>query len=1338
MAIEGLGNGLKNLATLLTAITGLIGAWKSVQDALSSGVSGDSTLLPGVAAVQVGGLSILLIGIALGLQWGRLRQRLGLRSVLVDKQAVDIGRNYLEGRADDIEDVLANLADSSLVFLVGESGAGKSSLLRLGLLPKLEEDEKYLPLLVDSWGNDWKEGPREALSREVATKLDALLGEEARKELGLENGPFDSKRVVEILRFLKNHRGLVPVLLFDQFDDYQTRHRERFFIGQRRKVATHRQIESRNELWKEIGDGVRANDLRCLFVTRDDTSWGLECVRFSERPTTYLLQPLESSIASDLLRKITTNTKVGSVVAHPERGFNQLRERLIRDLAPEGWVLPIRMRVVFRGLAQLDVLTTAAYEREGGVEGLEALYIGRQVVAAARLAKVTPGDVRRLLLKLVDSKNMKTRPCHLEGLAAVARGGSGEPLGGKSLEIVLDYLEKVDVVRHRAEEGIGEEVWQLDHDYLCRGVVELERRSRRWEKLLEERHEAFKATRRPWARWRNLLDPWTQIRLVAQRLVGNLPSYGRYRDFAWLSTPRLVLNPAVLVLALSLYGLHLFHLERESNRLFTPFREDANELSSDEHEALWEITASSRSLRRAWLDRFFDRPKRFLGVDDRAAAILHSVAGLARSERDAVLKKLATRRCFEEPSLDARLGLCLWLIGSLEPAPEIRDFVVRHGLEHVEFGSAFMRTDKGLNRIFARLQASLDPSTIIFLVESADQWQSRFAVGSRALATPEWAALIEAQEAERLGRLIIARVEERLPATPAADSSSELKGWLGIQIRLFYDLFPRVQVSTQLELVHNLANAVDPSASLIMMYRPSRDFARRYPEQSRKLADQMAASIDWGLDPEPLAHQLAQVALFGPLSESSRVELLAALAQRLETETEPFETWRGFENLLAEALPPAKVDTFVNGLLDKLEAIEERNVEALEAAIERLTDLDRGLAARHHRRMLEVLLGKAEASRSEDSFTALVEGIEMLAPELEGQAAQSAFERLYALPRIKTDVWFDPHDLNEVLQKLARRLQSDNAEALLPALLENLLDPTAKSPITRGNLHEVLGVLAERLDPRSAPESATKILGFIRENAGLSQRDRWLAESTADLLMTLLGRVESDEAKKIAGQVYRLWQDASAEKEEVLAEALVRHTELLTREELDLMFERTLRRLGAAGDRTGARRATAVLVRWIEGAPGVTARQRSRQFLATIRHHGQRAQLLDLVAQLGPQLEPDQARIALEMVENRPAEGPFFPFFDASEASATLRSCGMASPFVRKDTLARGVALLAWPTCVGDVQDGLIRAIDELVPGHEFGSLDKDGEYHGDLWKLAAWAEAEGYDLRQPPRRPGL
>ena len=128
--------------------------------------------------------------------------------------------SHLKGREEDVDRLYSLCRGSRQVNLVGESGAGKSALLRSGLVPATNARGEFLPIYLDAWGHDWEAGPRNALSEAIWN----LLSEDNAAELQLSSIPHPG-RAIELLERIKPELARTPLLIFDQFDDYQTRHR---------------------------------------------------------------------------------------------------------------------------------------------------------------------------------------------------------------------------------------------------------------------------------------------------------------------------------------------------------------------------------------------------------------------------------------------------------------------------------------------------------------------------------------------------------------------------------------------------------------------------------------------------------------------------------------------------------------------------------------------------------------------------------------------------------------------------------------------------------------------------------------------------------------------------------------------------------------------------------------------------------------------------------------------------------------------------------------------------------------------------------------------------------
>src|SRR4029453_8983608 len=147
--------GANGLLVVIGSLIGLASTWfGTIQTFLSK----QAGIEPATARVIA--LVALAIGAALLVAYFRLRRR----SRLLIPDALNIEtRNpaHLHGRADELQRLQDACRRHRLVFLVGESGAGKTALLTAGLVKN--PPHGFCPIYVDSWGDDWERGPFRAL-----------------------------------------------------------------------------------------------------------------------------------------------------------------------------------------------------------------------------------------------------------------------------------------------------------------------------------------------------------------------------------------------------------------------------------------------------------------------------------------------------------------------------------------------------------------------------------------------------------------------------------------------------------------------------------------------------------------------------------------------------------------------------------------------------------------------------------------------------------------------------------------------------------------------------------------------------------------------------------------------------------------------------------------------------------------------------------------------------------------------------------------------------------------------------------------------------------------------
>src|SRR6266404_6883144 len=537
---------LERTILLATSVVGGIGGLFTAINGLSDSVRKTVGIFAGFNEWQLWVAAVALVAVS----WWLFRLSRRRRSVLLRPEALRLERAnpaHLVGRREDIDQLTRLCREEPLVFLEGESGAGKSALLQAGLVPALKGHPGLLPIYVESLaGSDWERDPRTFL----ATALWSALDEASRELIGLKTVS-GASAVRAVLEAVPEKLGRMSLIFLDQFDDYQLRHHERFLS--RKTWLKPGRLSELNGFWRELRELLASGTIHLIVVTRTDTAAGLSSVRFAE-PETYRLDRLNSTFVGPLLAELAKDQDGQKVIADPDYGWTSLQTRLSGDLERAGTILPQQLKIVLAGLGTLPgrILTVAAYERADGTAGLEARFIEDRIAKAARLHGVPEERVRMALLTLVDPiTGQKTveRPTG-ELLSAI------DPTAPEKAQQVLDVLAQEEVIRRRVDPGTGEGSWLLDHDYLARAVREADRRANRWQRALAEGAKALSEAGESWARrWHALLPAWTQFVFFYDRLRGRF-RYGEQRRYAVKSVQRLgpYLAIVLMVVALGLYG----------------------------------------------------------------------------------------------------------------------------------------------------------------------------------------------------------------------------------------------------------------------------------------------------------------------------------------------------------------------------------------------------------------------------------------------------------------------------------------------------------------------------------------------------------------------------------------------------------------------------------------------------------------------------------------------------------------------------------------------------------------------------------------------------------------
>ena len=153
----------RDWGSLVTQATTILGATSGLLAAISAfAPQGTAFLALGYVGWLI--LAALLLTAAATIVLARRRRR--SRLLEPDALRLDPGNSaHLLGREAEIE-YLARACDANLlVFLSGDSGAGKSALVRAGLLPRLLGDPRWRPVLLDMGDRDFDRGLATALAR---------------------------------------------------------------------------------------------------------------------------------------------------------------------------------------------------------------------------------------------------------------------------------------------------------------------------------------------------------------------------------------------------------------------------------------------------------------------------------------------------------------------------------------------------------------------------------------------------------------------------------------------------------------------------------------------------------------------------------------------------------------------------------------------------------------------------------------------------------------------------------------------------------------------------------------------------------------------------------------------------------------------------------------------------------------------------------------------------------------------------------------------------------------------------------------------------------------------
>jgi len=463
----------------------------------------------------------------------------GATEVVIDPQHPWLGlfsyteetRAYFHGRDDEAAELARRVQRKPLTVLFGQSGLGKTSLLRAGLVPRLRE-QNYCPVYVRIDYAPSSPPPAEQIKQAIFR---------ATKAAGHWTRPGTAIEGESLWEFL-HHRGdllrdaqgntLVPLLIFDQFEEIFTlghaddsgRMRAKEFLADLADLVENRPPASlearleRDDTAADDFDFARA-DYRILIALREDYLAHLEGIK-----------AIMPSITQNRMRLARMNgAQALSAVLKPGGSLvsQEIAEAIVRFVGGGSELANVEIEPSLLSLVCRELNTVRIAQKRAEISA-DLLAGSRETILSEfyerALADQPPG-VRRVV-----EDELLTESGHRESLAeervskALAAAGAAP-----------DSLAKlVDRRLLRIEERLDMRRVELTHDVLC--PVVLSSRDRRHER--EARDEAERQLARQRAREAAQHRALVRARMVAGVCAVLMVIAAASAVFGWINLHR--------------------------------------------------------------------------------------------------------------------------------------------------------------------------------------------------------------------------------------------------------------------------------------------------------------------------------------------------------------------------------------------------------------------------------------------------------------------------------------------------------------------------------------------------------------------------------------------------------------------------------------------------------------------------------------------------------------------------------------------------------------------------------------------------------------------------------
>ncbi|MGB3535699.1 MAG: AAA family ATPase [Microcoleaceae cyanobacterium] len=371
------------------------------------------------------------------------------------------------GRETAVVQLLKRLSSPQykLTVIYGESGVGKSSLIRVALVPALKQqsiDTRTVSTTVIRTYNTYEKELEKSLKEELGTSLNLEENNQivppktaikivTKSTTSKPKTTSQAATLLNTLDLIKQNtaNNRLVVLIFDQFEDF-------FFLY---KEPGKRQI-----FFNFLNQCLNLPFVKVVLSLRDDClHLLLDCVRSVN------LEVINNDILSQNILFYLDNLK-------PDEAFNVIKslssqshfyledkliKKLVEDLTNElGEVRPIELQVVGAQLQTEQITTLEHYQKKGPKAALVERFLGETIRDCGKENERAAKSVLYLLTNENNTRPLKTRT----ELADDLQEKLEIKIEPSQLNLVLYIIERSGLVSR--EVSVGAEFYQLVHDYL--------------------------------------------------------------------------------------------------------------------------------------------------------------------------------------------------------------------------------------------------------------------------------------------------------------------------------------------------------------------------------------------------------------------------------------------------------------------------------------------------------------------------------------------------------------------------------------------------------------------------------------------------------------------------------------------------------------------------------------------------------------------------------------------------------------------------------------------------------------------------------------------------------